>query len=182
MSPFCRRARSRSASWVLLGVVGFAPMAEAASVTVSIPAQSLVGALRAFAEQSGVQVLYEPSLVEGKRAAAVNGAMESNDALSRLLRGSGLLYQVDNGTVLLLAPPPTTQRWSSALPASPAPGWGDHARHWCLHRRVSIGKMPQSIKDTPQSIRVITRQRMEDLHLTSMNDVLTQTSLPTRAA
>ncbi|MCW2270823.1 STN domain-containing protein [Pseudomonas sp. JUb96] len=81
-------------------------MAEAASVTVSIPAQSLVGALRAFAEQSGVQVLYEPSLVEGKRAAAVNGAMESNDALSRLLRGSGLLYQVDNGTVLLLAPPP----------------------------------------------------------------------------
>lgn len=177
VSPFSRRECSRSASWVLLGVLGFAALAEAAPVTVNIPAQSLAGALRAFGEQSGLQVLYEPRLVEGKRAGAVNGAMESSDALSQLLRGSGLRYQIEDGTVLLLGTPDNaamelgaTSITGTGLGAT-TEGTGSYTAG-----SVSIGKMPQSIKDTPQSVSVITRQRMEDQHLTTMNDVLTQTT------
>ncbi|MFK0090539.1 TonB-dependent siderophore receptor [Pseudomonas sp. NPDC090755] len=177
VSPLSRMERARSASWVLLGVLGFASLAEAAPVNVHIPAQSLAGALREFGEQSGLQVLYEPSLVEGKRAAAVNGEMESVDALSQLLRGSGLRYQIDNGTVLLLGTPDSAALELGATSVTGA-GFGATTEGTGSYTTgsVSIGKMPQSIKDTPQSVSVITRQRMDDQHLTTMNDVLNQTT------
>ncbi len=39
-------------------------------------------------------------------------------------------------------------------------------------RQVSIGKTPQAIKDTPQSVTVITRQRLDDQNLNSVPDAL----------
>ncbi|WP_165797494.1 TonB-dependent siderophore receptor [Solimonas fluminis] len=41
-------------------------------------------------------------------------------------------------------------------------------------RQVTLGKTPQSIKDTPQSVTVITRQRIEDQNLTSVPKALKQ--------
>ncbi len=41
---------------------------------------------------------------------------------------------------------------------------------------VSIGKIDQSLKDTPQSISVITRQRLDDQNITKVEDALKQTT------
>jgi TonB-dependent siderophore receptor len=41
---------------------------------------------------------------------------------------------------------------------------------------VSIGKTPQSLKETPQSISVITRQRLDDQNITKLEDALKQTT------
>jgi len=41
---------------------------------------------------------------------------------------------------------------------------------------LSIGKTGQSLKDTPQSISVITRQRLDDQNLTKVEDALKQTT------
>lgn len=41
---------------------------------------------------------------------------------------------------------------------------------------VSIGKIEQSLKDTPQSVSVITRQRMDDQNITKVEDALKQTT------
>jgi outer-membrane receptor for ferric coprogen and ferric-rhodotorulic acid len=41
---------------------------------------------------------------------------------------------------------------------------------------VSIGKTEQSLKDTPQSISVITRQRLDDQNITKVEDALKQTT------
>lgn len=43
-------------------------------------------------------------------------------------------------------------------------------------RAVSIGKTGQSLKDTPQSISVITRQRLDDQNITKLEDALKQTT------
>jgi len=43
-------------------------------------------------------------------------------------------------------------------------------------RAVSIGKTGQSLKDTPQSISVITRQRLDDQNITKLEDSLKQTT------
>lgn len=40
--------------------------------------------------------------------------------------------------------------------------------------QVTIGKTPQSIRETPQSVTVITRQRIEDQNLTSVPEALKQ--------
>ncbi|WP_010627986.1 TonB-dependent siderophore receptor [Halomonas sp. KM-1] len=46
--------------------------------------------------------------------------------------------------------------------------------------RVTIGKREQSLRETPQSVSVITRERMNDQNMTTLDDVLTQTTGITR--
>lgn len=43
-------------------------------------------------------------------------------------------------------------------------------------RSVSIGKTPQSVRDTPQSVSVITRQQLDDRNITKIEDAVKQTT------
>src|SRR5690606_507135 len=43
-------------------------------------------------------------------------------------------------------------------------------------REVSVGKLVQSPRETPQSISVITRQRLDDLNITKLEDAVKQTT------
>ena len=58
----------------------------------NIPSQPLNRALRLLAEQSGIQLAYQTSVASGTNSAALSGVMTSEEALSRLLNGSGLSY------------------------------------------------------------------------------------------
>ncbi|WP_220814892.1 TonB-dependent siderophore receptor [Pseudomonas paralcaligenes] len=176
-SRFAQVERSAAAAWLLVGMLGCAGMATAAPVTLDIPAQDLAGALRAFSDQSGIQVLYEPSLLEGKRAGAVSGQMDSSAAVSRLLQGSGLRYRMEDGALLLLPPSDgsTVELGATDINSTGLGATTENTGSYTTGS-VSIGKLPASIKDTPQSVSVITRQRIEDQRLNTINDVLTQTT------
>ena len=63
-------------------------------VSVSIPAQSLSGALLQLAEASGLQLVYDTKITDGRSSSGVSGTMSSRDALAQLLAGSGLSFQV----------------------------------------------------------------------------------------
>lgn len=72
-------------------------------VRYGIPAQTLAGALNAYAAASSVQVLYETSLVAGRKSASVSGDLAPSVALQRLLAGTGLVARqtdVDAVTVV----------------------------------------------------------------------------------
>jgi outer membrane receptor protein involved in Fe transport len=60
------------------------------SLKFDIAAQPLVPALKAFAEQANMQLLYKHEAVEGANANAVVGSFERREALAQLLRGTGL--------------------------------------------------------------------------------------------
>lgn len=65
--------------------------AEASEVrTYKIPAQNLAAALDVYATISGLQVLYESSLVSGRLSSPVDGMLTSGAALQNLLAGTGL--------------------------------------------------------------------------------------------
>ena len=88
-----------------------------APITYNIPAGDLGTAVDAFSRQSGLQILYKPELVSGKRARAVAGKLTSTDALSRLIEGSGLEWgRVNESTLVLrlkaLAPQKKGNEWS----------------------------------------------------------------------
>ncbi|PTT54325.1 heme-binding protein, partial [Stenotrophomonas sp. HMWF022] len=55
-----------------------------------IPDQPLDDALRAYMRQSGVQVVYPSTLAKGVISQPVSGTLSADEALARLLRGSGL--------------------------------------------------------------------------------------------
>jgi TonB family protein len=74
----------------------------------SLPAQPLEPALAAFAEQTGVQILYETALTRERQAAAVEGTYPADVALGLLLRDSGLGYRrtvVDGFTLVSMSHP-----------------------------------------------------------------------------
>ncbi|MGH8656529.1 MAG: secretin and TonB N-terminal domain-containing protein [Gammaproteobacteria bacterium] len=86
---------------------GAAADAELKATDLDIPAQALIPALNAFAEQSGLQLLYSAELAEGKTTRGVSGRLTPEQALQTLLEGTGLSYRfVDPGTVTLTRPDP----------------------------------------------------------------------------
>lgn len=68
----------------------------------TIPAQSLIDALDRFGEQSGLQVIYDHSLIAGARSTEVTGALPVDAALSRLLANTGMVWEYVNRQTIVI--------------------------------------------------------------------------------
>lgn len=75
--------------------------------TFNIPSQPLAGALNAFGRQSGLQVTLAAATSHGVRSSAVSGTMDPQQALARLLSGTGIIYEISGGTAVIGSPDPT---------------------------------------------------------------------------
>lgn len=79
-------------------------VAQAAERRFDIPAQSLSDALALFGQQAGMQVSAHGDLVRGKTSNALSGSMDPREALSTLLAGTGLAYELGDGGAVILDP------------------------------------------------------------------------------
>ncbi|AIR88248.1 TonB-dependent siderophore receptor [Pseudomonas cremoricolorata] len=181
----CGRARWRaSASAVVLGLaLGMVSVAQAEVAEVNIPSAPLSDALTQLAQQTGLQMLFEPGLVSGKRAPAVSGAMEPTRALDLILRDAGLSYRIDNGTVIIT--PAGANLGASAggaielgATSISGQGMGEATENSGSYKAglTSVGsKTPMSIRETPQSVSVITAQALKDRQITSLGQAMRAT-------
>lgn len=87
-----------------LGVAQAQP-AGAVQRSFDIPAQPLGAALTAFARQTGIQFAYPASLTSGRTSPALRGSFAPEDALARLLAGSGLVYAFTGPTRVTISAP-----------------------------------------------------------------------------
>lgn len=67
-----------------------------------IAPQPLAGALNRLAAQSGLQVIFDGTLVLGKHSPGVVGSKEPEAALAELLQGSGLTWRATGGNSVML--------------------------------------------------------------------------------
>lgn len=86
-----------------------------------IPAGALMSALDRFGEQSGLQVTYDPSLLQGKTAAGLQGELSATTALQQLLQGSGLRYRFLNAKTVAIYASPTASATSTTAPPEKKP-------------------------------------------------------------
>ena len=63
------------------------------ALTAPIAAQPLGGALEAFAQQTGLHVVYVSGVVRNQTSQAVPAGLSANQALARLLQGTGLKFE-----------------------------------------------------------------------------------------
>lgn len=63
---------------------------QSATQTISVPAGPLTPALNSLAAQTGLQILFDASLAEGKTTRGVSGALTPTQALDRVLQGTGV--------------------------------------------------------------------------------------------
>ncbi len=68
----------------------------------NIPGGDLANALEVYTAQSGVQLVVSHELVKNIKTHGVTGSLSSNDALTRLLNGTGLSARREDGAVAIV--------------------------------------------------------------------------------
>ena len=95
-------------SFLTLFVFGFTATAaaddQATTYKLDIEAQALPGALKSFAEQTDLQVVYFAAVAEGKDAPALEGEYTANAALDQLLANADLEVQNVDARTYSIAP------------------------------------------------------------------------------
>jgi hypothetical protein len=66
---------------------------EPPALAADIPAQPLAQALAALARQTGLQLVYVSGVVRDQRSHAVSAGLSANEALARVLEGTGLKFE-----------------------------------------------------------------------------------------
>lgn len=153
----------------------------------NLPAAPLADTLARIAREGARSISADPALLAGRQGHAVQGRFSVEEAAQRALAGSGLApARTPSGTLTVVASEAATLAPAPAAPASGATlkevtvtgqavqtaateGSGSYAA-----RRASILKGAQSLREIPQSVSVITRQRLDDQNLTTVEQVMEQ--------
>nr|WP_312989943.1 TonB-dependent siderophore receptor [Comamonas koreensis] len=154
------------------------PGTSSAPVAISIAAQPLSQALTELAQQTGTTLVAAPGLLDGKKAPAVSGSMTAQQGLQRLLAGSGLIGLI-NGGVMTVQVAPTVSDSTLAVVTVTAEaerdGTTEGTSSYTTSTTTTATKLDLSMRETPQSTTVITRQRMDDQAMLSIVDVVQAT-------
>ncbi|MFZ4289581.1 TonB-dependent siderophore receptor [Variovorax sp. HJSM1_2] len=186
---------TRSLCFSLALAAGSAAMAQttpanpaARTASYDIPAGALGPALSRFAASAGITLSFEPTLTDGRSTAGLHGSHTLSSGFSQLLAGSGLeaVPREGGGYTLRRA---TGASSAAAASAAGATTLGEvqvtaQAERSAITEgsasytsaNVSIGRGDLSLREIPQSISVVTRQRMDDQNLYTLDEVLEATT------
>ncbi|WP_298406636.1 TonB-dependent receptor [Janthinobacterium sp.] len=155
--------------------------AQTASHDFQVPAGDLAAALRQVASQSRVILSFTPEQTRGKTTAGLSGRHDVLAALNGVLRGTGLKAERSaNGSYVLR--PAQPESGADAIAMMPevsvkaqqdaTEGSGAYVSALPVSTATPLGL---SIRETPQSVSVITQQRMQDQGLSTIAQVMAQT-------
>ena len=131
---------------------------ESAAPAVDIPAQALSQALEAFARQTGLQLVYVSGIVANKRSHAVSAGLNASETLARLLKGTGLRFEyLTPDTIRILPATPPDRR--SVEEGEP------------FQVIVTASRREEYLQDVPITIQVITGEHLNELSVTTFNDL-----------
>ncbi|MFT3761513.1 MAG: TonB-dependent receptor [Pseudoxanthomonas sp.] len=145
-----------------------------------IPAQPLKSAVLRYSRVSGLQVLLDGADGDAVRSSEVQGEYAADEALRRLLAGTGLVPRpAGEGIVSLEQGAPVAQAPQRAAHSTDATTFDTievraERPNYTVKSTSSATKLDLDIKDTPQTVNVITRQRMDDQNLVQIADVMNQ--------
>ncbi len=174
--------RWRRAALVAL-LAGTAPAIACAPAwadeTFAIAPQPLGAALIAFSEATGLQLLAPRSLVGDLNSPGVSGPMTNDAALDALLAGTGLVGQIAGGTISV-APPGAATPGDGAmlLDTITVDGIGATELSDSYVSDIPTGTatgLPLTIRETPQSMSVVTQQEMRDRRDQTLEQTLSHT-------
>ncbi|MBL8267896.1 TonB-dependent siderophore receptor [Steroidobacter sp.] len=154
--------------------------AQAQSVRLDVPAQDLGLALEAFAAQADKEVLFDMEQVRGKQSVAVKGDFDPSNALKQMIGASGLrVRQVNQRTFVVGG-----ARTISQAPAPARVSSSDEPEPEQLEEVIVRGKdlrgvdvassatgLTVSLRDTPQSVKVISADLIELVGLNEVEDI-----------
>ena len=155
-----------------------------AATLLDLPAAPLEQSLNALAQRTGVQVVFASGLAAGRQAPALQGRYTAPQALAHLLAGSGLAARpADGGKTYVVERAPAAPAGAPSVSlgevkvtataelSATTEGSPDYTA-----RAITIGLGEHSVRETPNSVSVVTRQRIEDQNFFTIEDALNYTT------
>ncbi len=146
-----------------------------------IPAGPLGPALSRFAAVAGARLSFDPALTEGKTTRGLMGDFTREEGLAALLAGTGLEWAPGPGGTYTVRPTARAQ----ATPEAPDPT-GEQAvelepiivtaqsldQGFKANYQTTATKTPLPIRETPQSVSVITQDSLKDRQVIDLGQAL----------
>jgi catecholate siderophore receptor len=133
----------------------------------AVPAQPIADALQEFSRQAGMRVQLQVSAAAGVRSHALAGTFTGAAALRALLEGTGLEARfADGGTALV------TRGGAAVYALTPVTVVGSRSHGYAVRRTTTATKTDTPLRDTPQSVSVVTRDVIADQSMQGMADVV----------
>lgn len=158
-----------------------APATAQQRMAFDIPAQDLSRAVLALANRASLQILFDGAKLQALRSTAVSGTMTAQEALARMLEGTGMTYTFSGPTTVRLVEmprsggaavlPPLTVEGQGSIETATGPVVG-----YVATRSATGTKTDTPLIETPQSISVITREQIADQNAQTLNQVLRYTA------
>ncbi|GAA0610709.1 TonB-dependent siderophore receptor [Paenochrobactrum glaciei] len=161
-----------------------APALNSENKDFNIRPQSLQNALTLFGQQAGIQVSVDAAALRGLSSAGVSGSLTPNAAIGRLLSGTGLNYHFGSPKTILITKAGTQGENISAdgsilLQTITVQAQGgattEGTNSYTTRSMATALKLPMSIRETPQSVSVVTRKMIDDKDYLTLDQALADT-------
>lgn len=154
--------------------------AETVTQSYSIQAGELGNVLNRFASQAGVNIYFDAALTRDLHSSGLTGEHSIDSALQQLLQGTNLqVMKTSADSYQLQASSSDTSSAVDSVTLAPvqvsATGIGNTTEGTNSYTTGSMNtatRLGLSIRETPQSVSVITRQMIDDMQLESLTDVV----------
>ncbi len=140
----------------------------------ALAAKPLPQALSDFSRVTGQSVVYTDEAPYGLTAPAVNGQMNAEQALQRLLSGSGLSFRRTDSHTLALEPKPTEGALN--LGATTITSLRNDSMSYQPPETSSVMRSSASLQEVPQTVNVIAAQVIRDQAPRNLDDALANVS------
>ena len=155
-------------------------VAQAQQRAFDISAQSLTDALALFGRQSGMQVSADSALIRGVSSPGVSGTMTPEQALTRLLAGTGIAYRLNGNTAMLEKAAATGALILDPVKVEGATGTAEETavgpvQGYVAKRSAAGTKTDTPIAEVPQTINVVTADQIAATKAQTLRQALAYT-------
>ncbi|WP_438281537.1 TonB-dependent siderophore receptor [Pseudomonas alabamensis] len=164
-----------------LGMTAITPIAMAAQMATynfDVAPGPLDQSLTLFADQAGLRLLVSSELLEGRKSAGLQGRFGMSEGVTQLLQGTGLEATVSGDMLLVEQAAQAGRPLELGSTVIQGQGMGQVTENSGSYTTglTSVGsKTPTSIRQTPQSVSVVTAQLIEDQHMTDLSEAMKMT-------
>ncbi len=158
-----------------LALAAFAPAMAEPLNHYNIQAGSLAEVLSRYARESGVSISFETRQLASQNSNGLTGDYGVDEGFAALLRGHGLqAVPSSDGYVLMVVPQAqgAVELDATRVNANTVGVSSEETRAYTVGSTSTATRLPMSLRETPQSVSVVTRQQMDDQGMKNLDDVL----------
>lgn len=144
--------------------------AQQSTAQINIQEQSLSEALLQLGQQTSLQFIYTSDLVRGDSAPSISGRMPPEEALRRLLAGTGIEYSREGNTINLWKPEGAPQLAPVIVRGANAGALDSY-----VALKSASGKQNVPLIETPRSVSVVTQEQLKVMAPSSIERALAYT-------